>query len=112
MTRRYFASIAIRRSLTTVRIRRPKKPPKRIAVVDLGSAGHRPASTRVAANYIKHKILHLHDFFPRLRLGADSCVKPGKEDRTTTPPTKQQHLSGTFPLSLPKYAPQNLAVWS
>ncbi|GAA5982896.1 hypothetical protein JCM10908_006824 [Rhodotorula pacifica] len=113
MTRGYFGSAGIDGAVRTVRLHRTAERPNRIAALDMASLAPKywGADDRMEANIIMTNIRRLQVFFPRVVLAPDGPLKPGKEDRTTSPPRKQQHLSGEFDLASSAYMGMQLATF-
>lgn len=113
MTRGYFASQGINASVRTVRLRRKDgEVPNRTATLDVASlmSKYRGGSARQVADVIITNVRFLQKFFPRVLMSPDGPIKPGKEDRSTSPPTKQQHLDGRFDLADQRYTSTQLAM--
>ncbi|BGP43120.1 hypothetical protein JCM10449v2_007144 [Rhodotorula kratochvilovae] len=115
MTRGRFISAGIEQAVSYVELRAPDKPPRRTAVLDFFALAPRfwSSTTQQVAQILYHNIRRLQIFFPRVLIGQEGTVKPGKESRRGRV-EKQQALDGKFSLKIdsPRYIGARIAAFN
>lgn len=114
MTRGLFASVGINKNVTTVSISPPSSSSKDVCVIDLYSLAPRffNLGVRAGADQITHMLSTLQRWFPRMIIGEEGTIKPGKEVRSPSGGvvSKQGYTSGDFSIVSSRYMASRLAL--